>query len=105
MITAIPNSESLRPLGWLAPLEVSPLRRCVRGPQPTLPIRGRAILTTLTTFTPRTPGDGFTGRKHHRSRRACQDCDLHNVDMNSDGRLDGGDIDPFFACLGGGACP
>ena len=26
-------------------------------------------------------------------------------DMNCDGRLDGGDIDPFFACLGGGGCP
>ena len=25
--------------------------------------------------------------------------------MNADGRLDGGDIDPFFDCLGGGACP
>ena len=26
-------------------------------------------------------------------------------DMNRDGRLDGADIDPFFACLGGGICP
>lgn len=26
-------------------------------------------------------------------------------DMNADGRLNGGDIDPFFACLGGAVCP
>ena len=33
------------------------------------------------------------------------ECDILLGDMNSDGRLDGGDIDPFFTCLGGGACP
>ena len=26
-------------------------------------------------------------------------------DLNCDGTFNGGDIDPFFACLGGGACP
>ena len=26
-------------------------------------------------------------------------------DTNCDGRLDGGDIDPFFECLGAGGCP
>ena len=26
-------------------------------------------------------------------------------DLNCDGSFDGADIDPFFACLGGGTCP
>ena len=35
---------------------------------------------------------------------ALPSCDPLLGDMNSDGRLDGADIDPFFACLGGN-CP
>ena len=27
------------------------------------------------------------------------------ADVNQEGFVKGADIDPFFACLGGGACP
>ena len=32
-------------------------------------------------------------------------CDILNGDINGDGAVNGGDIDPFFECLGGGVCP
>ena len=35
---------------------------------------------------------------------AFPECEILLGDMNNDARVNGGDIDPFFACLGGN-CP
>ena len=33
------------------------------------------------------------------------DCDFMLADMTGDNEVDAADIDPFFECLGNGACP